>query len=314
MQFRQLEYFVAVARERHFARAAEACFVSQPSLSAAIAKLEDELGVSLINRGHSFEGLTPEGERLVLWARRILAEHDAFAAEVRAVRSGVSGTLRLGVGPTTSAAAALPIEAFCARHPLAKVQLVEHLTAREIHRRLREFELDAGIAYLSPGDEEGLDIMPLYEERYVAIASPELVPAEVSELSWVQLAQFPLALLGREMRVRQLIDETFAVAGATVDPQLETESIGTLETYTASGRWASVVPHTLLPGLSAPGRVRAIPLVDPEVRAQIVLATNAGAHEAVVTRAFRAVTAELELQALLDARAGAAQLADGRLT
>lgn len=92
MLFRQLEYFVAVASERHFARAAEKCFVSQPALSAAIAKLERELNVTLINRGRSFEGLTPEGERLVVWARRILAEHDAFKAEVDAVRSGITGT------------------------------------------------------------------------------------------------------------------------------------------------------------------------------------------------------------------------------
>ena len=66
MLFRQLEYFVAVARERHFARAAEACYVSQPALSASIAKLERELNVTLINRGHNYEGLTPEGERLVV--------------------------------------------------------------------------------------------------------------------------------------------------------------------------------------------------------------------------------------------------------
>ncbi len=103
--FRQLEYFVAVAQERHFARAAEKCYVSQPSLSAAIAKLERELNVTLINRGHSFEGLTPEGERLVVWAKRIPAEHDAFKAEVHAVRSGITGTLRLGTVPTASTTA-----------------------------------------------------------------------------------------------------------------------------------------------------------------------------------------------------------------
>jgi DNA-binding transcriptional LysR family regulator len=70
MLFRQLEYFVALARERHFARAAAACYVSQPALSEAIRKLEQELKVPLVRRGQRFEGLTPEGERLVLWARR----------------------------------------------------------------------------------------------------------------------------------------------------------------------------------------------------------------------------------------------------
>ena len=90
MLFRQLEYFVAVARERHFARAAEACYVSQPALSASIAKLERELNVTLINRGHNYQGLTPEGERLVVWAKRILAEQEAFKAEVAAVQSGIN--------------------------------------------------------------------------------------------------------------------------------------------------------------------------------------------------------------------------------
>src|ERR1700753_2318168 len=97
MLFRQLEYFVALARERHFARAAAACYVSQPALSEAIRKLEHELNVPLVRRGHAFEGLTPGGERLVLWARRILADHDALKQEVIALQSGLSGQLRLGV-------------------------------------------------------------------------------------------------------------------------------------------------------------------------------------------------------------------------
>jgi DNA-binding transcriptional LysR family regulator len=100
--FRQLEYFVAVAREQHLARAAEACFVPQPALSSAIAKLEQELNLTLIHRGHSFGGLTLEGERLVIWTKRILAEHDAFKAGVEAVQSSITGTLRLGTIHTVS--------------------------------------------------------------------------------------------------------------------------------------------------------------------------------------------------------------------
>ena len=84
MLFRQLEYFLEVARKRHFARGADDCYVSQPTLSAAIAKLERELNVTLISRGHSFQGLTSEGERLVVWAKRILAEQEAFKAELAA--------------------------------------------------------------------------------------------------------------------------------------------------------------------------------------------------------------------------------------
>jgi DNA-binding transcriptional LysR family regulator len=95
MLFRQLEYFVALAREQHFARAATACYVSQPALSEAIRKLEHELDVPLVRRGRTFRGLTPEGERLVLWARRIIADRDALKQEVTALKSGLAGQLQL---------------------------------------------------------------------------------------------------------------------------------------------------------------------------------------------------------------------------
>ena len=149
MLFRQLEYFVAVASEQHFARAAEACYVSQPALSASIAKLERELNVTLINRGHKYQGLTAEGERLVVWAKRILAEQQAFKAEAAAVKSGITGTLRLGAEPTASTTLALPVAAFCAAHPLARVTVDSRVSTTELGRQLREFELDVAIAHFA---------------------------------------------------------------------------------------------------------------------------------------------------------------------
>ena len=100
MLLRQFEYLVSLARERHFARAAAACYVSQPSLSAAIRKLEEELDVPIVRRGRRYEGLTPEGERVLVWAQRILAERDALRHELSAMRGGLTGTLRLGAIPT----------------------------------------------------------------------------------------------------------------------------------------------------------------------------------------------------------------------
>lgn len=107
MQLRQLEYLVALARERHFVRAAAACYVSQPSLSAAIRRLEHELGVPIVRRGRRYEGLTTEGEVVLAWAHRILAEGDALRQELSALRDGLTGTLRLGVVPTALPAASL---------------------------------------------------------------------------------------------------------------------------------------------------------------------------------------------------------------
>ncbi|MBZ1530429.1 LysR family transcriptional regulator, partial [Leuconostoc mesenteroides] len=143
------------------------CYVSQPALSSAIAKLERELNVTLINRGHSFEGLTREGERLVVWAKRILAEHAAFKAEVDAVRSGITGTLRLGTVPTASTTASLVLSAFCSTHPLAQVKICSRLAATKLCRRLRVFELDAVIVHPETQDSDDVDLVPLYEEQYV---------------------------------------------------------------------------------------------------------------------------------------------------
>lgn len=295
MLFRQLEYFVAVARERHFARAAEACYVSQPALSAAIVRLERELSVTLINRGHNFEGLTPEGERLVVWAKRILAEHDAFKAEAIAMKSGVAGTLRLGTGPTASTTACLPVTAFCSLHPLAKVRVCSRLSSVDLRRQLRDFELDAAIAHFDPADHEGLDVVPLYEERYVLLVSGDTLAPDAKEISWAEAAEMPLALLAPDMRFRQFIDSAFRDCGVAAVPQVETDSVASLYTYVGTGSWASIVPHTWLREIPATGETRSIRLVEPDSRAQISVAIRAGTPASVAARSFLNTAAGLLL-------------------
>ncbi|GAA1215097.1 LysR family transcriptional regulator [Pseudonocardia alaniniphila] len=300
MLFRQLEYFVAVARERHFARAAEACYVSQPALSAAIAKLERELNVTLINRGHNYEGLTPEGERLVVWAKRILAEQDAFKAEVAAVQSGITGTLRLGTEPTASTTLALPVAAFCAAHPLAKVQVSSRLATSDLHRQLREYELDAAIAHFAPDDRESLQVVPLYEERYVVLVSADQLVPPTDTMTWADAAQLPLALLTPDMRNRQVIDSAFTDSGVEVTPQVETDSVASLYAHVGAGGWASIVPHTWLRAMPVIGRTRAVRLVDPVVRAQVSVAIHAATPGSVAARAFVKAATSLSLAELFD--------------
>ena len=302
MLFRQLEYFVAVAHEQHFARAAERCYVSQPALSAAIAKLERELDVTLINRGHSFVGLTAEGERLVVWAKRILAEHDAFTSEVRAVRSGVTGTLRLGAVPTASTTASLVLSAFCADHPLVKVQIHSRLATTELYRQLRDFELEAAIVHAVPDDARDIELLPLYEERFVLIAPSDMLPPAMSTVRWPDAAQLPLALLSHDMRGRQVLDEVFAEHGITLSPQVETDSVASMLAQVATRRWACIVPHTWLWTSSMAGDIRVFELVDPVLTAHITVATNSAGPGSPVARAFAATAQKLNLNQFFDAR------------
>jgi DNA-binding transcriptional LysR family regulator len=300
MLFRQLEYFVAVASERHFARAAEACYVSQPALSASIAKLERELNVTLINRGRNYQGLTPEGERLVVWAKRILAEQEAFKEEVAAVQSGIAGMLRLGTEPTASTTLALPVAAFCAAHPLAKVKVDSRVSTMELARQLREFELDVAIAHFAPEDRAGLRVVPLYEERYILLASGDQLVPEGSTMRWADAAQLPLALLTPDMRIRQVIDNAFKQSGVTVTPQVETDSVASLYAHVGVGAWASIVPHTWLRAMPVVGRTRAVRLVEPDARAQISVATQAATPGSVVARAFVTAADGLSLDEFFD--------------
>lgn len=240
MLFRQLEYFVALARERHFARAASACYVSQPALSEAIRKLETELKVPLVRRGQSYEGLTPEGERLVLWARRILADHDALKQEVAALQTGLTGELRLGVIPAASSTVAVLIDRFCAEHPLVLVQLETSLRSADIVERIRRFELDAGVIY--PDDQDIADFLlaPLYKEEQVLVAHTDLLSdllaGHADTIGWSDAAQLPTCLLTKGMRGRELLDEALAEAGVTIVPRVETDSVAALLAQVGNGR------------------------------------------------------------------------------
>jgi DNA-binding transcriptional LysR family regulator len=286
MLFRQLEYFVALARERHFAHAADACHVSQPALSEAIRKLEHELKVPLVRRGQKFEGLTPEGERLVHWARRILADCDALKLEVTALQTGLVGELRLGVVPNAATTVALLTDSFCAAHPLVRVQLETNLRSAGIIERIQRFELDAGILYPDRHDTGELLVTPLYQEHQVLIVGGDLLPAKSDSISWSDALALPLCLLSAGMRGRRVIDDALTTEGLAVTPQLETDSVATLFAHVGTGRWASIVPHTWIHALGVPAGASVLRLHDPSVTAPMALVTTAAEPGSVVTRAL----------------------------
>jgi DNA-binding transcriptional LysR family regulator len=304
MLFRQLEYFVALAQERHFARAASLCYVSQPALSEAIRKLESELNVPLVRRGRKFEGLTPEGERLVPWARRILADRDALKQEVTSLETGLTGELRLGVVPAASTTVALLTDPFCAAHPFVRVQLEVNLRSAGIVERVRKFELDAGILYPDQQDTADLLVTPLYHEHPVLIASAELLNGtsfdrESETIAWSDAVQLPLCLLTQGMRGRRLIDDALTTEDLRVTPQLETDSVATLLAHVRTGRWASIIPQPWIHTLGIPAGVSVLRLRRPSVTALIALVTNRAEPGSLLTRALQQTAREARIGAAL---------------
>ncbi|MEO3868817.1 LysR family transcriptional regulator [Nonomuraea sp. B12E4] len=296
-----MEYLVALARERHFARAAAACHVSQPSLSAAIRKLERELDVSLVRRGQRFAGLTPEGERVLLWAHRILADTDALRQDLSRMREGLSGRLRMGAIPTALTAASMLTTPFCERYPHVRVRLTS-LSSREIARRLNEYEIDMAMTYLDDDEEDfgGMRTIPLYDERYLLLTPSDGELAERRVARWTEVAALPLCLLAPEMRNRRILDAIFRQAGAVAVPAIETDTVSALFAHVATHRWSSVIAHAWLYMFGVPEGMRVVRLERPahEPRVGLVLAgTGPGS---VMAKAVLDIARELDLSAEFD--------------
>lgn len=290
MLMRQLEYFVAVAREQHFGRAAEACYISQPALSIAIGKLERELNVTLINRGQNFQGLTPEGERLLSWAKQVLANKDQLKAAAAALQSGTTGTLRVGIGPTVSTATAAGFVAnFCELHPRATVHVGTHTASEELLRQLRDGEVDAAIGQFENEQKEGLTMLSLYQDPYVLVASERLLP-DAHSMTWRDAAKLPLALLTSETGARELIDESFAIGGSEPEPQVETNSAAVLFAQVSTGAWASVIPYTWLHCIPVPDEARVVQLIEPYAHEEISVAVRSEKESTVGTKFLDVVT------------------------
>ncbi|MFH8840440.1 LysR family transcriptional regulator [Streptomyces sp. NPDC017868] len=300
MLFRQLEYLVALSRERHFARAAQACHVSQPALSEAVRKLEEELGVPLVLRGRRYEGLTPEGERIVVWAQRLLADRDALKSEVGALRTGLSGRIRIGSVPTASGAVALLTAPFCLAHPLVTVEVATDLRAEDVLRQLRDFEIDAGVTYLHNGLPENFRAVPLYEERYVLLTGAADAPAHRTTATWAEASRLPLCLLTGTMQGRQVLDGLFAEAGVRPSPRVETDSVAALFAHVRTGRWAGIVPHAWLHVFGVPHGMRAVPMAEPARSVAVGLVTVVREPESVMARALREVAGRTDVAAALD--------------
>jgi DNA-binding transcriptional LysR family regulator len=299
---RQLEYLVALARERHFGRAAAACHVSQPSLSAAIRTLERELDTPLVHRDQRFDGLTPEGERVLLWAHRILAERDALLDDLAAMRQGLTGTLRIGAIPTALTAVSLLTAPFCQRHPHARVSL-QSLSSREIAHGLAEFELDVALTYLDGEPLGRVRRLPVYEEHYLLLAPDDSALARQGEATWAQAAAVPLCLLSQQMRNRRILDEIFASTGATVVPAIETDSVAALYAHVATRSWYSVISHAWLHMFGVPEGMRALRLHGAPHAPRIGLVMAQRNPESALARALVDIARQVDVRAALEALA-----------
>src|SRR5215212_6906364 len=267
----KLDFILALARERHFGRAAEACGVTQPTLSAGVKQLEEQMGVLLVNRGSRFQGFTLEGERVLEWARRIVGDTRAMREEINSLRHGLTGRLRIAAIPTALAMVAALTTPYREHHPNVQFTIWSR-TSIEILELLDNLEIDVGITYLGNEPVGRVNTVPLYRERYRLLTSADAPLGNRDTVTWAEVAQVPLCLLTPDMQNRRIIDRLLRSAGkssgnhAGINPQptLESNSMIVLFSHVRTGRWASVMPAKLAETLGLTETIRAIPIVEPE--------------------------------------------------
>jgi DNA-binding transcriptional LysR family regulator len=309
---RQFQYLVALARERHFARAAAACHVTQPTLSSGIKQLEESLGVLVVERGQRFRGLTPEGERVLAWARRITADVQSLRQDVDATRGELSGRLRVGVVPSALPMIAILTAPFAERYPGTSIT-VTSLTSRALERALEEFEIDAGVTYLEDEPLGRVEVVPLYHERYVLVtpARSSIGARSRETVTWHEAASLPLCLLTTDMRHRRIIDGHFREAGATPAPRVEADSMEAVCAHVRHGMLSGVLPQAALTILGDAPTLRVIPLTEPAASHAVGLVTLDRDPATPIAAAFRQIAREMDIEAVLDPSAHTAALKIG---
>nr|WP_247745169.1 LysR family transcriptional regulator [Paracoccus sp. R12_1] len=259
----KLEMFLAVAKEGHFGRAAQTLGVTQPTLSAGIKHLEEQLGVLLIFRGSRFGGLTPEGQAALIWARKIVGDTRQLREEMRATRHGLSGRLRIAVIPTALTWVAKISARFGAAHPNVGFTILSR-TSSEILQMIDDLEIDAGISYLDNEPLGKVSTVPLYDERYMLVCEAGSPLAARSRVAWADLDGERLCLLTSDMQNRRIINRNLAAAGVTPQATVESSSTVVLVSHVMEGGWVTVLPEDIATFLSMGKPLRLVPLERPE--------------------------------------------------
>jgi DNA-binding transcriptional LysR family regulator len=288
----KLDYIIALAREKHFGRAAEACGVTQPTLSAGVKQLEEQMGVLLVNRGSRFQGFTPEGQRVLEWARRIVGDTRNMRDEINSLRHGLTGRLRIAAIPTALAMVAALTTPYRERHPNVQFTVYSR-NSIEVLELLENLEIDAGLTYLENEPLGRVSTVPLYQEHYRLVTSADAPLGNRDSVTWAEVAQVPLCLLTPDMQNRRIIDRLLKSAGGESRPTLESDSMILLFSHVRTGRWASVMPANLAETLGLTETIRAIPIAHPEAVQTIGLVVPAREPMTPITAALVAETKSL---------------------
>lgn len=288
VQLRGIEFFVALAQERHFARAASLCSVAQPTLSIGLAALEEALGGSrLVERDRRFLGLTAAGEMALPWARALLADLRSLQEAVEPAAHSRQGKVRLGVTSDSMAAATGLIRSLLAEQPEISIA-IETRAPEQIVSALQAREIDLGVTCLQGLLPPYLRRAPLQLDPYLFGTRSDGADGDRWSVSWREEKLHPLALLNEGMSDRQVLDTFAANRGVRLKPAITTDNYPALIDIVSQGGFSTIIPRSFVPAHFSHSHLRFVPFDDPPPAKQIdVLILDRPAVNAAAEAVFR---------------------------
>jgi LysR family hydrogen peroxide-inducible transcriptional activator len=300
MTLTELKYIVAVARERHFGRAAEACFVSQPTLSVAIRKLENELGVQIFERGSTEVAVTPVGEQIVEQAQRVLEQASTIREVAKLGKDPLAGPLRVGViytiGPYLLPAL---VRRMIADTPQMPMLLQENFTGKLLEL-LRQGDIDVAIL-ADPFNGPGLMSQAVYDEPFIVALAPSHPLARRKSIASDELKRETMLLLGSGHCFRDHVLAVcpelsrFSQETAGIQKTFEGSSLETIRHMVASGIGITVLPWLATPGPGGDGLLKYIPFAAPVPSRRVSIVWRKSYTRTAALAALRAAILRLKL-------------------
>ena len=288
IDLKDLQCLSALARHKHFARAAKDCGISQPAFSMRIRKIEDRLQTSIVKRGNRFQGLTDDGNMIVRHARSIMDKVEFFEQEYRSSKGQISGSLKLGVIPTALGYAGHLLIDLRREFPNI-VARIETASSLAIHQGIEDGRFDAGITYTDGAPADFLQVEPLYIETYELLVPFAIATRVNGAVTWAEAAKLPLTLLEPGMQNRRIVDQVFEHVGATPNVIAETSGFTSAIVIAVEGLAATVVPKGLVKSLGGSSGAATLPLIDPVVEKSVSLVTAIREEGMPILQALRSV-------------------------
>ena len=257
---RKFEYLIALAKERHFARAAAICRVSQPALSAAIQQLETELGVEIVKHGRRFQGFTQQGEIVLEWARNLAADCDRLHERLRERPDTFSGTLHIAVLGSTVPLIKMFALPFQKRFPNTNLRITIHNAFQIAQAVDKSSSMDVVVTYMDSTSHQYSHSHVLYTEEYELLIRRGTRFSGQKSVSWDAVKQLPLCLFAPDNPLFGAEESEILNNALNKTPHVITDAIWLLMDLVRTGNWASVLPRPVRIMAAADKQLEAIPL------------------------------------------------------